>query len=393
MILNAAQKTNLSVTWILGGIATAAVFTRTYVRFFQQHSPGWDDYAMILCWCLAATSASLASTAVHYGLGVNLNDIQNPDDKVNALKYLTLAPSPSILSVAVGKISIVIFFHRLLGVSMTKALSTILWTLIFITVGLSIAAVVAVVAFCIPTESIWDKTITPKSCMAEETQLGIGLAQASFNAFTDIILGLLPAYSFWNLQMPLRRKIGLMMLFAVGVFGCVITSIKAYQLRNLTGHDNLTKSWSPITIWNTYISLPLYPQEIQTMKANLLSPLVDKPSSAEMFVLITCANIPMIRSLFRRIFNIQSSARASYRLESTPQSKSLPGRKKDRYFSLENSQNKTQNTVSASRGTRRNSVDRMYPLTRQDSPPDGGEGETGSQSGIIKGTEISVSYS
>jgi hypothetical protein len=40
--------------------------------------------------------------------------------------------------------------------------------------------------------------------------------------------------------MPLRRKIGLMLLLGVGVFGCVITGIKAYQLRNLDGHDNMT---------------------------------------------------------------------------------------------------------------------------------------------------------
>ncbi|KAL4982724.1 hypothetical protein BDW68DRAFT_170385 [Aspergillus falconensis] len=369
MPLNAAQKTNLSVTWILGGIATVTVFTRMYVRFFQQRTPGCDDYVMILCWCLAITSASLASTAIHYGLGVDLYDIQSPDDRVNALKYLTLAPNPSILSVAFGKLSIVLFFHRLLGVSMTRALSAFLWILLFITACLSISAVVAVLAFCTPTKSIWDKTIPPKRCMAPETQLGIGLAQASFNAFTDIILGLLPAYSLYNLQMPLRRKIGLMLLFGVGVFGCVITSIKAWQLRNLTGHDNLTKSWSPITIWNT----------------------------AEMFVLITCANIPMIRSLFRRIFNIHSSARTSYPLESTPRNKSLSARTKNRYFSLGNSQGNTQGSVSAGWGTRRNSVDRMYPLTRQDSPPSsdpgGGGGESGSQKGIVKGTEFSVSYS
>ncbi|KAL2835985.1 hypothetical protein BJY01DRAFT_222707 [Aspergillus pseudoustus] len=255
MTLNAAQKTNLSVTWILGGLATSTVFARLYVRFFVQHSPGGDDYAMILSWCLAATSASLASVAIHYGLGMDLNDIQPPDARVDALKYLTLAPSPSILSVAVGKLSIILFFHRLLGMSMTRTLSVALWTLIFITFCLSVAAVLAVLAFCIPTQSIWDRTVASKWCMAPETQLGIGLSQASFNASTDILLGLLPAYSFWNLQMPFRRKVGLMLLFGVGVFGCVITSIKAYQLRNLTGHDNLTKSWSPITIWNTYFSL------------------------------------------------------------------------------------------------------------------------------------------
>ncbi|KAL4784113.1 hypothetical protein BJX76DRAFT_348035 [Aspergillus varians] len=366
MTLNAAQKTNLSVTWILGGIATTAVFTRIYVRFFEQQSPGWDDYAMVLSWCLAITSASLASTAVHYGLGMDLHDIHDPGDRVNALKYLTLAPSPSILSVAIGKVSIVLLFHRLLGVSMNKTLSRILWILIFITVCLSVAAVVAVLAFCIPTESIWDTAITPNWCMKGETQLGIGLVQASFNAFTDIIFGLLPAYSFWKLQMPLRRKIGLMMLFGVGIFGCIITSIKAYQLRNLTGHDNLTTSWSPITIWNT----------------------------AEMFVLITCANIAIIRSVFhpvfRRVFNFQSSTGASYPLQSNLKGRSLPKKSNERYFSISNSRN-TEDSATTSRGNRRTSVDRMYPLTRQDSRPDGVE-ETGEEQGILKNTTFTVNY-
>ncbi|KAL3457974.1 hypothetical protein BJX64DRAFT_237532 [Aspergillus heterothallicus] len=382
MTLNAAQKTNLSVTWILGGLATTTLLTRLYVRFFEQRSPGWDDYAMILSWSLAVTSASLASTAIHHGLGVNLTDIPNANDRVNALKYLTLAPSPSILSVAVGKLSIILFFHRLLGMSMTRALSNALWILIFITGCLSIAAVVAVLAFCIPTESIWDRTVPAKRCMASETQLGIGLAQASFNAFTDIVLGLLPAFSFWNLQMPFRRKIGLMLLFGVGVFGCIITSIKAYQLRNLTGHDNLTKSWSPITIWNT----------------------------AEMFVLITCANIPMIRSLFRRILNIpSSSAPVSYPFNSTPKATSLAGKSRDRYVSLGFSKdNIMMNSVTASAsasasgrgGGRRNSVDRMYPLTRQDSRSPPGEREAqeldataGVKGGIRMQTEFDIRYS
>ncbi|KAL4811051.1 hypothetical protein BDV18DRAFT_155662 [Aspergillus unguis] len=217
MALNTAQRTNLSVTWVLGGIATSTVVARVYVRLFQQRNSGWDDYAMILSWCLAATSAGLATAGVHYGLGRNLDAIQDPTDKTNALKYLTLAPSPSILSVLFGKLSIVLLFHRLLGPSMTKRLSVALWVLVFVTAVLSIAAVVAVLAFCQPTNSIWDKTVTPNWCMSSTTQLGIGLAQASFNAFTDIVLGILPAYSFWNLQMPVWRKVGLMMLFGVDV--------------------------------------------------------------------------------------------------------------------------------------------------------------------------------
>lgn len=125
-----------------------------------------------------------------------------------------------------------------------------------------------------------------------------------------------------------------------------------------------------------------------------------------MFVLITCANIPMIRSLFRRILNIaSSSAPLSYPLNSTPKAKSLSGRARDRYVSLGFSKDDiTINSVTASAsglgGGRHNSIDRLYPLTRQDSrcPPakDGnrGLGETAEHKGAIRmQTEFDVRYS
>jgi len=34
-----------------------------------------------------------------------------------------------------------------------------------------------------------------------------------------------------------------MMIMGAGVFGAAITAYKAYQLRNLPGHDNLTGKW------------------------------------------------------------------------------------------------------------------------------------------------------
>ncbi|KAL4952922.1 hypothetical protein BDW69DRAFT_14435 [Aspergillus filifer] len=54
MPLNTDQKTNLSVTWILGGIATITTFMRLYVRLFQQRNPGWDDLVMAILWCFSA---------------------------------------------------------------------------------------------------------------------------------------------------------------------------------------------------------------------------------------------------------------------------------------------------------------------------------------------------
>jgi hypothetical protein len=172
-----------------------------YTRFVFQRNAGWDDYTMILSWVrkqievysiifcretdpapwkqmLAIASAGLASRAVHYGLGMDINLIESDSDRINALKYLTLAPPPSILSVAIGKISIVLLLGRLMGMSMNKVHFCGLWIMILISVGLSLAAVIAVLAFCIPIESIWDLSVPRERCMAPQTQLVIGLTQA-----------------------------------------------------------------------------------------------------------------------------------------------------------------------------------------------------------------------
>lgn len=100
----------------------------------------------------------------------------------------------------------------------------------------------------------------------------------------------------------------------------------------------------------------------------------------------------MIRTLFRRIANIQSSAPASYPLESGSKRKSLVGKANDRYFTIENGQIRD-NSVTVSRGSGRehDAVDRVYPLTRNDSPPDEHD-ETGSDQGIVKKTVFTVNY-
>lgn len=206
------------------------------------------------------TSAILVSVAVHYGLGMDINDIKDPIQKMNAVKYLTIAPSPSIMSVAIGKISVVFLLHRLMGTNANRIYFWMLWITMFISISLSVGAVVVVLRFCSPTESIWNTNIQG-TCIDPNIQLGVGLAQAckffsmtahylktrqsdypviAFNAFTDLVLAIFPAWIFWGLNMTIRRKIGLIMLMGVGVFGAAITSYKAYQLRNLPGHDNLT---------------------------------------------------------------------------------------------------------------------------------------------------------
>ena len=122
-------------------------------------------------------SAALVTVAVRYGLGLDLFDIHNPNDQLNALKYLTIAPNFSILSVAVGKVSIVLLLKRVMGMAAKRWHLIILWIVAFISFCLSIASVVVVLGFCTPTARIWDKTVEG-TCINPMIQLGVGLSQA-----------------------------------------------------------------------------------------------------------------------------------------------------------------------------------------------------------------------
>lgn len=77
----------------------------------------------------------------------------------------------------------------------------------------SIAILFSVIFPCKPISANWDVTITDGKC-ADKTK--IYLATAGLNVITDILILALPIPMVWNLQMPRRRRIGLVGLFALG---------------------------------------------------------------------------------------------------------------------------------------------------------------------------------
>lgn len=134
----------------------------------------WTDWKLQ---ALAMASAVLVTAAVHYGLGLDRFDIHDPYDQMNAIKYLTIAPNFSILSVAVGKVSTVLLLQRVMGMSAKKVHLIGLWVVVVISFGLSIVSIVVILGFCTPSKKIWDKTIQAH-CMGPQIQLGVGLTQA-----------------------------------------------------------------------------------------------------------------------------------------------------------------------------------------------------------------------
>lgn len=121
--------------------------------------------------------SALAHVGTTYGLGNHLYTITNPEAQINAIKYTQLAPPFSIISTTTGKVSIVLFLFRLMGLSTTRGKKWFLYILTIVSVVLNVICIVFLLGFCMPAQRIWDKRV-PGHCMSLESQLVVGLLQA-----------------------------------------------------------------------------------------------------------------------------------------------------------------------------------------------------------------------
>ena len=66
---------------------------------------------------------------------------------------------------------------------------------------------------CSPRARIWNKSI-PGTCVNVSSLLN---TSGLFNMVTDVLILLVPVKSVWNLQMTRKRKLGVVLVFTVGL--------------------------------------------------------------------------------------------------------------------------------------------------------------------------------
>ena len=119
--------------------------------------------------------------------------------------YLTVAVSVNI--------SITLFLMRVFPI---KSIRWSGWGVIIFIVVLALSGSLAMVFQCVPIPATWDKTITEKKCFSDNTLFGITMYQAVLMFVLDMVIICLPMPSIWRLQMPVRRRASITVLFALG---------------------------------------------------------------------------------------------------------------------------------------------------------------------------------
>lgn len=130
--------------------------------------------------------------------------------ETNSIQLNMLAAIFYCAATGFTKVSVLIFYLRIFP---SKNFHIAVWTVVFIAVGYNIASVLANVFACTPIAKSWDLTIMNGACMNRSV---FYFANAGLGIFTDFATVLVPIPWLAKLQMPLRQKVAIGVILAMG---------------------------------------------------------------------------------------------------------------------------------------------------------------------------------
>ncbi|KAI0407022.1 hypothetical protein F4802DRAFT_612656 [Xylaria palmicola] len=214
----------IAVTWIFTGIAILAVAGQFYVRKKSKVPLGWADWLLLASVIVRVAHQIQVSISLKYGLGkhdVSLTPYQLV--MINKSNWSSI-PTNTFVS-TVPRIAITILLIRLFGVHIW--LKWFLICLITLQVLLGIGFIAITYAMITPVEALWNIFITDAKRWDPNVWVYYTYLLQSVYTFADLAYVLCPILIVWRLNMNLRRRIGLIILFLGGVLTTTLSILKA----------------------------------------------------------------------------------------------------------------------------------------------------------------------
>jgi hypothetical protein len=127
---------------------------------------------------------------------------------------------------AFAKVSILLFYHRLVQSTYSPRFRQAIWLVIAIVTVYSLVLFILYVTFCVPVSAIWKQYDTAWAaahklhCRSQSTGIGVAWGAGLMAVITDLMTAALPAWLFVRVRLSHRARIGLAVIFALG-FLCV----------------------------------------------------------------------------------------------------------------------------------------------------------------------------
>lgn len=130
------------------------------------------------------------------------------------------------ICIAVTKVAILNLYLRL---AVERNYRRLIWACMGFVVLPALACVLASIFQCSPIHKAWDAHGTvPGSCINVNS---LFLANAGLDIFQDALIYILPMRMLYQIKIPKRQKMGLMLVFAVGALAVVTGMVRLSYLK------------------------------------------------------------------------------------------------------------------------------------------------------------------
>ncbi|KAF2133773.1 hypothetical protein P153DRAFT_306312 [Dothidotthia symphoricarpi CBS 119687] len=283
-------NTILLLTCILGPITIGTTLARLWVRIFHQRNPNWDDWLMLAAAAPLITLTILYPLSGRNGLDRHIWDIDvfsNPQAAVTSRKYVLALETIFCTTSGLIKISILLFYRRLGSRVVSKTFRWVTWASIGFIAAYTVALTLAPILGCQPISAYWDQVNIAKvlsgdykyHCFDEGADLFVA---SILSAVQDFMTAMLPACLYWNLRIPIRQKIALFSIFALGYGVCALAALRAYHTWHVF-YETYDVTWAT---WDLFLVTML-----------------------ELHLGAFCANVPALKVFFKHFFHDKLASR------------------------------------------------------------------------------------
>ncbi|CAJ0538678.1 Ff.00g066730.m01.CDS01 [Fusarium sp. VM40] len=234
-----------AINFLILGIAVAAVTLRIVSKAYRFTRWGADDYLIIAAAVFTAIQCSIMIAMTYEGLGHNIWTLDD-SSITKFLTYLIVVEIAYVLSLYLLKVSILWFFYRTFpSVGFQRI---VIWTIVFNTLS--------AVCICVsagfqsfpkdPTQERWKDESSRRKVDVQ----ALAFAHAGINVGLDIWMFVLPLTQLYHIGLKTRKKIGVILIFGVGIFLIVVSCLRIPFMIDFNGSLNATADSQGIVIWS-----------------------------------------------------------------------------------------------------------------------------------------------
>ncbi|KAF2999658.1 hypothetical protein E8E13_000417 [Curvularia kusanoi] len=241
------QRQLASQSWTLYGIALCTIVIRTVARWRRVRSLSQfaiDDWLMVIAVPLLYTGLVVCLNIIAQGGGSNLflpeqfstftqEEIQ---ERIKGSKIVVVSEQCMLNVIWTLKACMLLLFARIS--SGTTHIKWIKLVAIYVAVGW-VSVQIAFFTACMPFSSYWAAPVLNPQCT---TLQHYAIVQAAFNLSSDVFIIAVPIPMVISLTLPIKQKIGLGILFSLGLF--VIIAAILTKIHNLSNvYDSAYMLW------------------------------------------------------------------------------------------------------------------------------------------------------